>query len=382
MDAGALISTARFTSELNVLVEQALATGRRRPARPVAFIERKSPDFEQLAEILRLSADRGSWANFGPVSRLLESSLEQHLNLPSSRAVVTCSSGTAALLALIGLKEYRAHRRLRWVISAFGFRASCLGPLANARIVDCDPTGILDLDALAALDPDSWDGVVITNTFGLRSDLRDHIEFCASRNKELIVDNAGLLNGFLRDDPDSTADEILSFHQTKPWGMGEGGCVILPREQAPEFRAIINGGHGLGPEARLWASNSKICDVSCALILQRLLQMPEWSCAYREQACRILTIALCAGLRPLAPIDLDTLTLPHLPMLASSPVAEADLVNESFVMQKYYQPLSNEPQVAASIYAGIVNIPCHPDMALLRDQEIRSVLDRLPGGRS
>jgi dTDP-4-amino-4,6-dideoxygalactose transaminase len=373
------VTSTRLKGELQHMVELSLAASRHRPAYPVSFIEQKLPDFQQLPEILRLSANTGIWTNFGPVSSLLESAIEQHLNLSPTHAVVMCSSGTAALLSLIGLKEYRAQRRLRWVVSAFGFRASCLGPLAGARVLDCGETGILDLDTLRRLHPESWDGVVVTNVFGLKTDLREYIALCRDRGKELIVDNAGLLDGFVRDDPHSIAEEILSFHQTKPWGMGEGGCAVLPKAQAAAFRALINGGDGLCREARLWASNSKISDVSCALILQRLLQAPEWSCGYREQARRILQIAVRAGLEQLAPMDLTTLTPPHLPMLALDSVTEADLVGAPFVMQKYYEPLGEDCPAAAAIYDRIVNIPCHPDMALLTDEEIRAALARLPG---
>lgn len=375
MDAFGVISVARLDNELQNLLEKSLAASSPRATRPVAFIEQKRPNFEQLPEILRLSADSGRWANFGPVSSLLESALTRHLNLPPSRAVVMCSSGTSGLLTLVALKEHYAQRRLRWVVSAFGFRASCLGPLAGAKVLDCDAGGMLDLEALASLDPSSWDGAVVTNVFGLNSDLQHYIAFCRDREKELIIDNAGLLDAFRRDDPRGTVDEILSFHHTKPWGMGEGGCVVLPKEQASTFRALINGGESLSPAARAWASNSKISDISCALILQRLLHAPEWSCAYRDQARRILRIALRSGLRPLGHMDLATLTPPHLPMLARSPLTEADLSNESFVVQKYYQPLSADCPTATAIYTTIVNIPCHPDMASLADEEIHSCLD-------
>src|SRR6476620_763826 len=103
MDSYSLISTGQATVELKELLEQALAKSRLRAARPVPFIEQKSPDLAQLSEILRLSEESGYWTNFGPVSSLLESSLEHYLNLPASRAVVMCSSGTTALLALIAL---------------------------------------------------------------------------------------------------------------------------------------------------------------------------------------------------------------------------------------------------------------------------------------
>jgi dTDP-4-amino-4,6-dideoxygalactose transaminase len=374
--------TSTVLSIVRNVIEQTLATVHPRPARPVAFIENKRPNFEELAGILRLSDQSGWWTNFGPVSSLLEKALEQHLNLPSSRAVVMCSSGTAALLALTGLKEYHAGRRLRWVISAFSFRASCLGPLATATVLDCNGVGTLDVEALASLDRDSWDGVVVTNVFGLRSDLRNYIEFCRDERKELIIDNACLLNGFSRADPHWCADEILSFHQTKPWGMGEGGCAVLSREDAQVFRSLINGGHGLCPQAHRWATNSKISDFSSALILQRLLGYQEWSYAYQEQARRILSIAMDVGLRPLAAMDLSTLTPPHLPMVAQTTLAGADLVNKSFVMEKYYRPLSAACPTAAAIYASIVNIPCHPGMALLADEEIRYALALTLQGRA
>jgi dTDP-4-amino-4,6-dideoxygalactose transaminase len=379
MNASSLIFSDRPGTQIRELLDKALADTRGHLTCPVSFIEQKSPNFDFLAETLRLSSHSGRWTNFGPVSFLLESALHRHLKLTPSRAVVMCSSGTAALLATVALKEYLARRRLRWVISAYGFRATCLGPLANAQVLDCTAGGILDLDALSRLSPDSWDGIVVTNVFGLKADLSDYVAFCQKLRKELIVDNAGLLDGFLHEDLPSTAGEILSFHQTKPWGMGEGGAAIVAAEHVPVFRAIINGAEGLRPDARTWASNSKISDISAALILQRLMQAPEWSRAYQEQACRILRVALGSGLRLLAPVDLTALTPPHLPMLALSPVSEADLANPFFVLHKYYQPLSAECPVAASLYARIVNIPCHPGMAALTDQEIRCCLHRLLG---
>jgi dTDP-4-amino-4,6-dideoxygalactose transaminase len=374
MDSYSLISTGQATAELKELLEQALAKSRLRPARPVPFIEQKSPDLAQLSEILRLSAESGYWTNFGPVSSLLESSLEHYLNLPASRAVVMCSSGTTALLALIALKEHRAGRSLRWVVSSFGFRSTRLGPLAGATVLDCDSQGLLDLETLARLDPDSWDGAVVTNIFGLRSELRDTIKLCRELGKELIVDSAGLLQGFSRENVSWPVDEILSFHQTKPWGMGEGGCVIVSREHAPILREFTNLGERLDSADWALAANGKISDFSCALILQRLLRASEWSSAYQEQARRLLGIAGKAGLHPLAPLDLSVMTPPHLPMIAGRPISERSLANNVMVIRKYYKPLNALSRNARTIYERIVNIPCHPDMAGLRDEEILGCL--------
>ena len=381
MSAHTLISAGSAIDKLKELLEQALAASHARLARPVGFIEQKFPDFAEIAEILSLSADSGYWTNFGPVSLLLESTLEHYLNLPPSRAVVMCSSGTAALLALIALKEHRMGRRLRWVVSAFGFRSTHLGPLACAKVLDCDDKGLLDFETLAALDPDTWDGAVLTNVFGLRSDLHEYVKLCRDLGKDLIVDSAGLLPGFSRQNARGSVDEILSFHQTKPWGMGEGGCAIVAREQAPKLREFMNCGEGLDQADLLRASNYKISDFSCALILQRLLHAPEWSSAYREQAQRVLEIARAAGLLPLAPMDLGVIIPPHLPLLARRPIAETSLANSQFVIRKYYKPLSETPSGnAQAIYDRIVNIPCHPDMAALRDEEISNCLRDIASG--
>src|SRR5438067_2471486 len=92
-----------------------------RAQRPVPFIENKAIDMVKLQQVLKISESCHHWANFGPVSRLLETVLERHLQLPDSRSVVFCSSATAALFAMVAVKEYRARRRLSWVTSAYGF---------------------------------------------------------------------------------------------------------------------------------------------------------------------------------------------------------------------------------------------------------------------
>ena len=374
------ISSGQPPGELKSLLEKAFANSRRRVARPLPFIEHKFPDLAELAEILRLSSESGYWTNFGPVCSLLESALERYLNLPPSRKVVMCSSGTAALFTWIAVKQYQAGRKLRWVVSAYGFPSTYIGPLADAAVLDCDRAATLDLQALARLHPDTWDGVVLTNVFGLRPDVRDYLELCGNLGKELVVDNAGLLGGFEREDSRWQVDEVLSFHQTKPWGMGEGGCAVVSNDIAPLFRELTNPGLALAGAARAGASNSKISDFSCALILQRLLRAPEWSCAYREQARRVLGIALDCGLIPLAPLDLSTLTPPHLPLLAPRVLAETDLVNQTVVLHKYYRPLSGSAPNAWDIYRRIVNVPCHPGMAALADDEIARGLGSIVSG--
>lgn len=357
-----------------------LAQNGRRSDRPVAFIENKPVDFIKLQQILQISGRSHHWANFGPVSRLLESGLEQLLQLPQSRSVIFCSSATAALSALIATKEYLAGKPLSWVTSAYGFYSSWLGPLSGAKVLDCDSQGMLNLEALEALAPDSFDGVLITNVFGVSPDIRKYIEFCRLRRKHLIVDNAAVLDGFPHNQPDFPVDEIISFHHTKPWGMGEGGCAVVDSEEAVVLRAMTNFGVGLHKSAASGATNSKISDFSCALILNRMREASEWRPLYREQAQRLQRLALEAGLRTLAPMNLQLLTPPHLPLLSTHQLPYSSLVGDTVVMHKYYLPYSAEHPTAQRLYAHIVNVPCHPGLAQLSDTEIQDCLWPLARG--
>ena len=133
---------------------------------PVRFVENKAVDFDFVQGALDASARANHWTNFGPATAELEASLGRFLALPESRRVVMCASGTAAMFALAGLSAYRAGRPMRWVTSAFAFHPARQGPYTDARVVDCDAEGMLDLAALAAVPDDAYDGVLATNVFG------------------------------------------------------------------------------------------------------------------------------------------------------------------------------------------------------------------------
>src|SRR6185436_15423196 len=101
-----------------------------------------------------------------------------------------CANGTVALHGLVLLHEHLAGRPLRWVVSAFTFHAQRQGPLAAATVVDCDERGYLDLEAIEALDPDNYDGIVVTHLFGTPRRAGAYEELAARRGKVLVFDSA------------------------------------------------------------------------------------------------------------------------------------------------------------------------------------------------
>lgn len=342
--------------------------------RPVDFIGEKPVDESLLRELLASSRAANHWANFGPVNRQLEAAISALLSLPDDRAVVSCKSATDALHLLVHAHELEAGRPLRWVTSAFGFFTTRTGPLSDARLVDCDPDGVLDIDALDALPPDDWDGVVIVNPFALARDFGPLFELAGRRGKRVIVDNAAALftptrNG--RDDP----DEAISFHHTKPWGMGEGGCAIVSARRADTLRGLTNFGVGLGASARAAARNAKLGEFDAALILQRLANLPGWRRRYEMQRRRILSIAEPLGLVPLGP-ERRWVLQAHVPLLAPGPVTPEALTNPVLTLRKYYRPLEAGHPVAQDLFDRVVCVPCHDGVAAIETEALRALLAR------
>jgi len=351
------------------------------PVAPVPFVEEKTPDWDNMRRYLDLSDRAHHWANFGPVSVLLEEFIAGFVSLAPTRRVIACASGTAALNAVIGAHSYKAGRRLRWVTSAFGFWSSALGPLSDVRVVDCDATGMLDLEQLGRLPPDSYDGVVVTNIFGLYPDLSKYRSFCSAQGKVLVVDNAlGFDSGYDRGDP-ASPDEIISLHQTKPWGVGEGGCAVVSKDLEPIVRALLNFGVGLSDAARPFAMNAKISDYACALLLDRLNDAEDRLALYRMQSNRIVQIGRMAGLEPLRPdFFFVNQTIGHVPLLSrSKSIPYEALDNKVLVLRKYYAPLAPDMPRAADLYNRIVNVPCHPAVAGVPSQTLVDLLAGFAG---
>ncbi|WP_119302990.1 DegT/DnrJ/EryC1/StrS family aminotransferase [Dongia deserti] len=350
------------------------------PAAPAAttrvrYVENKCIDWERVREIAALSERAGQWANFGPVSTALERSLEFILNLPNDRAVIMCASATVGLQALAGLEAAKRGRSLRWAVSAYTFFSQRVGTYAGAMVVDSDDHGLVDLDAIAASPDETWDGLVVTNLFAGLPSARAFADFCCARDKAIIVDSAAALFG-----PDRTwaghPNETISFHQTKPWGVGEGGCIIVDRPDATLARSIINFGVGAPLAAQPFAGNGKISDVAAAVILERLERLPSWAARYDAQRRRIESLCSEIGVPLLLQAPREAL-LASVPALSAQPIKQEDFRSIEFDLGKYYPPLDDSCRTARGIFERIINIPSHCGMSAVETRALVRVLERL-----
>jgi dTDP-4-amino-4,6-dideoxygalactose transaminase len=213
----------------------------------------------------------------------------------------------------------------------------------------------------------------------MSSELHAHRNFCRANNKVLLVDNATAPIAYERN-YDEAPDEIVSFHHTKPWGMGEGGCAVVAREDADVIRGFLNFGVGLPSAAAAYATNGKISDFSSALILDRLERYPIWAGYYRAQYARILGLAREVGLREFRAVNGEQVYA-HLPLLAPMPRRVEDLRDGPFPVRKYYRPLTDHGvPVASSLYEHIVNIPTHSGMAAVPGNVIEEALRKIRDG--
>lgn len=351
----------------------------------VPFVPPKEPDWSVVSALLAESRATNRFANFGPVSRRLEQAIIERLSVraPETRAAVVCSSATTGLQAAAGALSIQAGRPLRWVVSAYGFFSTFIGVFSDALVIDCGLNGLIDQTALAALDPADYDGVVVTNPFGLVEDFSTVCRFCADRGKAMILDNAagfGLIDGAVAPQERLDWAEVVSFHHTKPFGFGEGGAVILAPDLAERVRSVINFGVGLADEVT-WAPylcNGKMAEYPAALILDRLLSVDRWQDGYRCQAQRVLELGRSVGLTPLL-IPAGRAVPGQLAFLADRGRALVDLANPVLDLAKYYRPRHPAGRRAADLFARMVNVPTHPGMAALSDDSLRLVLAKAAG---
>lgn len=338
----------------------------------VQFVENKHPDLAAVAALLEECADVNQWANFGPLYHRLADEYARHMRLSEDMALIPCASAGLGL-ELLAREQAAAEgvAKLRWVGPSLSFKNLGRGYFAEMELLDCDSSGLLDIKALRQLPLDHYDGIVVINPFGMCTDFTDLMRFARTAGKKLVIDNAAGLDRNIPDWP----FQVFSLHQTKPYGVGEGGLIVLPRARYDRLLDLMN--YADVPENPAhWLNNAKISDIACAFQLARLRSIELWENAYRDQRHRITGLFASAGICPLydpAPAPLTT----SLPVLLPATIDTQKLAEPRQIpISRQYRPLECRPQ-ADLLYARLINFPCHPDMALLDDGLIMAEISQI-----
>lgn len=329
----------------------------------IKYIEDKQIDWDIVKNLLEKTKTINQWSNNGPVSLDLESWIEEYLQLKNYKVVVT-NSGTSALHALINMHEYISGKNLKWVVSSFSFPCCVEGPLSNATIIDCDKYGKFDINNIK----DDFDGMIVHNSFGSCDEvyLKKITKFAKNNNKIVIFDSSTAIKSIT-----GANEEFVSLHHTKPWGFGEGGFAVIPKNRENLFRSICNFGFGNYKNAINYANNYKISDLSCAFILQRLFKIEEIQQNQTKEYNRISNIARKMGIE----IINNNSEIPVCVPLIFNKLIEVKGITE-VKLQKYYKPLSNTIH-ATNLYEKIVCFPCHKDVSFLTNEQIENIINNL-----
>ena len=331
----------------------------------IDWVPNKNIDRERVNELMSESIKTGRFSNGGPNVRLLERVIREKLQISDSKAVIAVTNGSVALHSLSSALAHYHKKTLVWATQSFTFPPSAQGTLSNAKIVDIDKDGGLDLNGL----DESIDAIIVTNVFGNTVDIEKYESWAASNNKLLVFDNAATPFTFFKSKSCCNYGHgcIISFHHTKPLGFGEGGAIIVDKKYENNIRCLNN--FGIGLTDTYWdreGNNHKMSDISAAYILQYLDQFATIQRKHQELYCYFK--AIIAKLR--LPVKLfpsfhdGERIMPSCFCLLFDKYDDnvrLNMLENDVFCRKYYHPLSQTP-VAVDTFNRILCLPCTVDM--------------------
>jgi len=215
-----------------------------RSPRPIPVLRPSLPDAAAIAPYLsRIDASR-IYSNFGPLTREFESRLAERLSVPSG-AVLSVSSGTTGLIAaILANANYDGGKRKLALIPSYSFVATAIAAERcglQPYFVDVDPESWA-LDAVALLGCPALGRaaiVVAVAPYGRPLRQSEWIDFQGRTGIPVIFDSAAAFATVCRGPGDflGPIPSVFSFHATKSFGVGEGGCIAC--DEPEPTRAML-----------------------------------------------------------------------------------------------------------------------------------------------
>ena len=250
---------------------------------PTQVLRPRLPLAERLMPYLRRIDATRVYSNWGPLASEFESRLADHFRLPAG-GTVSASSGTAALVGAILASAGRAsEERPLALVPAFTFVATA------AAVEQCGYRPYLvDIEAGSwMLDPERMGShpelgrvglVVPVAPFGRPVPQAQWRIFREMTGIPVVIDGAASFDR-AAEAPDRALGEIpvaISFHATKSFATGEGGCVAATdTDLILRIGQALNFGFQMTRESRSAAINGKMSEYHAAVGLAELDGWPE-----------------------------------------------------------------------------------------------------------
>lgn len=378
---------------------------RRQPTeglRPLRFQRPMYPSALEIENYFQQSRDEAWYSNGGPCLEEFSRRLGARVGaaaLPLANATLALMLGVAALCRRVSSSDSGARRVL---IPSFTFPAVVEAVLWNGLepvFVDVSPDHLhLDpaLLADALVEKASSTCLVIAgSSFGTPPppEVRRAWEHsCAAAGVPLLIDSAAGCGAVAADGVAIGAQgdaEIVSFHITKPFGIGEGGAVFSRDPHVIEHvRRLANFGFGTGRQVQeLHGSNAKLDEIHAAIGLAVLDEI-DARIASRRRAAAAVVRSLGPGFVPQLGHELGTYQF--VSVLAPSACERDRILRDAegvVQMRTYYEPLHLHPafvsigahrtlEVTEDISRRILSLPMFDDMT---EAECRLICDVVRG---
>lgn len=236
------------------------------------------PTADRILPYLRQIDANRLYTNHGPLSFELESRLSDHFSLPLG-GIACASSGTAALFcAIIAAAGLASDSRPWALVPGLTFSATAAAvEQAGYRpyLVDVDPdTWMLDPDRIADHAMLGRVGLVVpVAPFGRPVPVRPWEEFRSRTQVPVVIDAAASFQN-IAEAPGAYLGDLpvcISFHATKSFGVGEGGCVAATDPDLIEkVMQALNFGFPGRRESASPGTNGKMSEYHAAVGLAEL----------------------------------------------------------------------------------------------------------------
>jgi dTDP-4-amino-4,6-dideoxygalactose transaminase len=337
----------------------------------VYWLNKKHINMDNVASKISECIESRKMTNNGINVIQLQETLKKTLDIKQDKeaiAVCSCSAGISALTS--GLNMYY-NKKLRWAVQAFSFGASNQGLLHDSIIFDIDENMGPSIEKLEN-HKDEYDGIMITNCFGNCVNISLYEKFCEKNNKFLIFDNAACpLTYYKRSNTcNYGVGSIISLHQTKIFGFGEGGCIFVDKMYADCVRKAIC--FGLSDDNRLvhskYASNYKMSEIAAIFIND---YFTNYSYKIIENNNRLLSYFIKKVKKYIDNGSINLLKsfssyedslLPNIPIVFNCETSKDIFIEYNIEAGKYYYPLDVTCENSMKLFKNMVCLPLHLDI--------------------
>jgi len=234
------------------------------------------PSWEEYVSHFKAIFDREYFTNQGPLVQELEEKLQKYLGVKHVICVVNATIGLAMTLEALGLQG-------KVIVPSFTFIASAQAiSWAGLTPVFCDvnsETHMIDIESIEKVIDKDVSAILPVNLWGGTNDLDLLQDYACKRNLGLVFDSAHSFGvEYKGQSIGGWGDaEVFSFHATKIFTSGEGGCITTNNDLLASKLRNIRSSYGAGkPIEVVKTSNGRMSEAQACIGLINLTKVDDY----------------------------------------------------------------------------------------------------------